>query len=195
MKKAEIIIATLSFIAIGLNLLFIPGSSVLTTLSLLTLSMFYCYFSFALFNNIRLRNVFKKEAYKITTTSRIIGAVGTGFALSLAIVGILFKFQFWPGADFNLLAGLCGLMIITVFGLIKYSKNKSEFYKRIFKRIVLIGGLGLVLLLIPKTSWVDIKYRNNPEYAAALKKAMADPNNKELWEKEELERKKMYDKH
>ena len=191
MKKGEIIIATLSLIALGLNLLLIPGGGVLTVLTLSTLSMLYMNLSFALFNGIRLRNIFKKDSYKGISTMRIIGAVGTGLALSMTIIGLLFKFQSWPGASLNLGAGLVGLLIATVIGTIKYFRNKSDFYTKIFKRIAVFGGLGLILMLIPKTTWVEIKYRNQPTYVDALKKAMAAPDNKELWDKVEVERQKM----
>lgn len=191
MKKAEIIIATLSIIALGLNLLLIPGGGVLTVLTLSTLSMIYFYLGFALFNDIKLRRIFKKDSYKEISSLRILGAVGAGFALSMTTIGFMFKFQSWPGADFNLGAGLVGLLIVTIIGAIKYSKNKSNYYIRIFKRTAILGGLGLILMLIPKTSWIELKYRNQPEYVEALKKAMADPDNKELWDNVETERQKM----
>lgn len=191
MKKFEIIIATLSIIALGLNLLLIPGGGVLTVLTLSTLSGLYMYLSFALFNEIRLRNIFKKDSFKGISTMRIVGAVGTGLALSVMTAGLMFKFQSWPGADFNLGAGLFGLLLVTVIGLIKYSKTKSDFYTRIFKRAAIFGGLGLILMLTPKTSWVELKYRNHPEYVDALKKAMADPDNNELWDNVETERQNM----
>lgn len=191
MKKAEIIILTLSIIALGLNILLIPGGGVLTVLTLSTLSVIYMYLGFALFNGIRLRNIFKKDSYKGISTMRIVGAVAAGIALSMTIIGLLFKMQSWPGASFNLGAGLFGLLIVTVIGLVKYSKNKSDFYTKIFKRVAIFGGLGLILLLTPKTSWVELKYRNHPEYVDALKKAMADPDNKKLWDNVETERQKM----
>ena len=191
MKKAEIIIATLSIIALGLNLLLIPGGGVLTVLTLSTLSMIYFYLGFALFNDIKLRRIFKKDSYKEISSLRILGAVGAGFALSMTTIGFMFKFQSWQGADFNLGAGLVGLLIVTIIGAIKYSKNKSNYYIRIFKRTAILGGLGLILMLIPKTSWIELKYRNQPEYVEALKKAMADPDNKELWDNVETERQKM----
>ncbi len=191
MKKAEIIFTTLSIIALGLNLLLIPGGGVLTVLTLSILSMIYFYLGFALFNDIRLRKIFKKDSYKEISSLRILGAVGVGLALSMTTIGLMFKFQSWPGADFNLGAGLLGLLIVTIIGLIKYSKNKSDFYTRIFKRVTILGGLGLILMFTPKTSWVELKYRNHPEYVDAFKKAMADPENKELWDNVETERQKM----
>ncbi len=191
MKKTEIIIVTLSFLALGLNLLLIPGGGLLTVLTFSILSVLYMYFGFALFNDIRLRDIFKKDSYKGISSKRIFGAIGTGFALSAMTAGLMFKFQSWPGADFYLKAGLFGLLIVTVIGLVKYYKNKSDFYTRIFKRVAIFGGLGLVLTLTPKTVFVELKYRNHPEYVDALKKAMTDPGNKELWDNVETERQKM----
>lgn len=138
-----------------------------------------------------LEKIFKKDSYENISRWRIIGAIGTGFALSATTAGLMFKFQSWPGADFNLGAGLVGLLIVTIIGLIKYSRNKSNYYTRIFKRAAIFGGLGLILMLTPKTSWIELKYRNHPEYIDALKKAMADPDNKELWDNVETERQKM----
>jgi len=191
MRRTELIFATLSIIALGLDLLLIPGGGVLTVLTLSTLSMIYFYLGFALFNDIRLRKIFKKDSYKEISSLRILGAVGAGLALSMTTIGLMFKFQSWPGADFNLGAGLLGLLIVTIIGLTKYSKNKSDYYPRIFKRAAIFGGLGLLLFLTPKTSWVELKYRNHPEYVDALKKAMANPNNKELWDNVEIDRQKM----
>lgn len=191
MKKAEIIMGALSILALGLNLLLVPGSGLLTVLTLSILSIIYYILGFALFNGIQLRNIFKKESYIDVSGLRIIGAVGTGWALSATINGIMFKFQSWPGAEISLSAGLAGLTIVVIIGTIKYSKNRSEFYTEIFKRIVIFGGLGLVLTVIPKTSWVELKYRENPDYVDAYKKAMADPDNKELRKNVEVERQKM----
>ena len=194
MKKGEIILATISIISLGLNLLLIPGGGILTVLTLSTLSMVYFYFGFALFNDIRLRKIFKKDSYKDISSLRILGAVGAGLALSMTIIGLMFKFQSWPGADNNLIAGLLGLVIVTIIGVLKYMQNKSDYYTRILKRVAIFGGLGLVIILTPKTSWIELKYRNYPDYVNAVKKSMADPDNKVLQDKADEERQKMYNK-
>jgi alcohol dehydrogenase class IV len=194
MKKGEIILATLSIIALGLNLLLIPGGGLLTVLTLSTLSMIYFNFGFALFNDIRLRKILKKDSYTDISSLRILGAVGAGLALSMTTIGLMFKFQSWPGADFNLIAGLLGLVTVTIIGVIKYMQNKSDYYTRILKRVTIFGGLGLLVFLTPKTTWIEFKYRNYPDYANAVKNSIADPDNKELQDKVGEERQKMYDK-
>jgi hypothetical protein len=191
MKKAEIIIAILSIIALGLNILLIPGGGVLTVLTVLSLSMIYFYFGFAFFNEVPLRLILKKESYNNISSLRLAGAIGAGLALSITLIGILFKFQSWPGASINLGVGLFGLLIVFIIGIIKYFKTKSSYYTRIFKRGTVFGGLALILFLIPKTTWIEIKYRDQPAFVAALKKAMATPDNKELWDNVDAERQKM----
>jgi len=191
MKKVEIILGTIAIIALLLNLLNIKGGGVLIVLSLSTISILYMYLSFALFNDIRLRNIFKKESYKGISRMRIVGAVLTGLALSITIIGLLFKFQSWPNASFNLGFGLFGLLIGLVVGLIKYKRTKSDYYTRIFKRIAIYGGLGLILMILPRETWLEIRNRNHPEYIEAVKKAWADPENQELWDKVDEERQKM----
>ncbi len=191
MKKTEITILTISIIAIALNFFLVPGGSVLTVFSLSFLATIYFYFGFALFNTIRLRNIFKKESYKDIASQRIIGAIGAGVALSITTLGVLFKLLSWPGATVNLIAGLLGIIIVLIIGTIKYFNNKSDFYLTIFKRAGLFGGLGLVLLLTPKSTFIDIKYRNHVNYANALKNSIADPTNEELHKILDEERIKM----
>lgn len=191
MKKTEIIIGAIAILALVLNLLMVPLTGVLTVVSLSLLSVFYMYFSFAFFNGIRLRHIFKKSAYEGITTMRILGSILMGFALSVTTMGILFKFQDWPLSHINLIIGLLGLTIALIVGAIKYSRTKSEYYTTLFKRIAVVGGLAVVLLLIPKETFLELRYRSHPEYIDAVKNSIADPENEGLWDKVDEEHRKM----
>jgi hypothetical protein len=193
MKKTEIIIATLAIIALVLNLMLIPGSGMLTVLSFSILAVIYFYFGLVIFNDVTVKEVLKIRSISELIALRNIGAVATGAALALTIIGLMFKIQLWPGANINLSIGLFGLAVVTILGAIKYSKSKSNYYTKIFSRVAIIGGLGLIVFLLPKTSLVEFQYRNHPAYVEAYKKAMADPNNKELWDNVQAERQKMYE--
>jgi hypothetical protein len=182
MKKFELIVGFIAILGIFLKILHIPGGSILTVLAFSTLSMFYYVFSFALFNGISLRNIFKKVSYKDTNAKRIIGAIGLGWALSAILTGVLFKLLFWSGANIQLRGGLYAIGLILPIATIFYFRNKTDYYKRIFKRIAIYGGLGLILYLMPSSTLVDIYYRNNPEYAELYKKVLTDPYNLELRE-------------
>jgi hypothetical protein len=122
MKKIEFIISVFSIIALGLNLFLIPGGAILTILALSALSVFYLYLSFVLFNDINLTKIFRKDSYKGKHPMNFVGAIVSGYVLSMTIIGILFKFQLYPGATFILEVSLAGLLILTIIGAIKYFK-------------------------------------------------------------------------
>jgi len=151
MRKFELIVGIIAIVSFLFKLLHLPGSSILLVLSFSTLSIFY-YLSFALFNGIRLKDIFKSTSYKNTNAKRIIGAVGLGFALSALIMGALFKIQLWSGGVMQLTIGLILTGLIFIIAAVFYLRNKIVFYTRVFKRIVIIGGLGLILLLTPTST-------------------------------------------
>ena len=189
MRKLETTLAALSVIVLGLNFLLVRYAAPATFLIFGIFSLFYWLFGFALFNNIPFRSIFKKDAYKETYWKRIVGAFLTGYALSIVIIGILFRFQFLPGGKFLLLFGFCCLSIILLIAIAKYEKTKSLLYTRVIKRIIIIGGLGLFLYFLPSNTLVDIKYRNFPEYAEALKNTLNYPSGITTAEKIELDEK------
>jgi hypothetical protein len=194
MKKFELIFVTLGLVSILLNLFLIPFANLFMLLSLSILSVFYLYFSFAFFNGIQLRNIFKKVAYKDVSALRIVGAIGTGIALSQTIIGLIFKFNEWPGAFVMMSVGLSGFLVVAIVGFIQFTKNKIDYYRNIFKRIALFGGLTLILVVLPSNLMFEFKYRNYPTYIEAYKKFIENPTNKELSDKVAAERRKVFNR-
>jgi len=185
MRKLEIALCIASFVSIKWDLLFLlPGGSLLVILFLTLSSMFYFWFGFALFNDIRLREIFKKESYFGIRSNKILGGILTGWLMSFIILGILFKIMSWTGATILLTFGIIGSIIILIIGFLKYSK--SLFYKGIFKRVILISTISIVLFIIPTEVVMRVKHRDNPAYAEALIKAGKEPDNMEA--QKELER-------
>ena len=189
MKKFEIIVGSIAVFGIFLKILHIPGGSILIGVAVMTLSIFYYVFSFAIFHGIKLRNIFKKVSYTDTNAKRIIGAIGLGWGISLIIIGGEFKLELWQGAEIQLVTGLLFTGIILLIAIFFYFRNKVEYYKRIFKRILIYGGLGLILYLIPATTFLELYYGSNPYYTEHpdfekhYKKMLAEPYNSELREK------------
>src|SRR4051812_16939260 len=105
MKLTERILISLTVLGVLLKLLLIPGASIIFLISIVLLWGLYFVFGFALFNNIRLRNIFKGKSYAHTNALRITGAACTGIVLSMLLNGILFKILHWPGAQVMLLSG------------------------------------------------------------------------------------------
>lgn len=155
MKKTELILLIISVIGIGLKLLHLPGSGPLIVLGLSIISIFYLYLSFALFNDISFGGIFKKESYTNVSFQRILGAIGVGIALSIICIGAMFRIMHWPGSIPMIGMGLSILLIACIVGLVKYLKNKSEYYTRIFVRAGVIGLTGLVLMLVPSEKPVN----------------------------------------
>jgi hypothetical protein len=174
-----------------MNLFLIPGGGIATVLTLFILTSIYFYLGFALFNGIRFRQIFKKESFKGISNLKMVGAVGTGFSLSMIIIGILFFIQSWPDPKASIIMGLTLILIIMTISLFKYWKTRSKYYKNILIRIVIIASIGLVVLFIPRTKYIEFKFRDHPAYLEAYKKAIADPQNEILWENVDKERQKI----
>lgn len=189
MKRTEIILASIAFLGLITGLFWIPFSSELLILSLSALSILYLWFSFALLNGIRLRDVGKKQSFAAISGRRIAISIVAGISFSIAVIGLMFKFMRWPNAHQMLLMGVVPLVVIGSISIIKFISTKDAYYKKMLIRIGIIGGLSIAFMVAPYF-WFDLKYRDFPEYRAAVKATDADPENKALQQKEQEE----YDK-
>ena len=162
MKKAESIFSVFILLGIILKLFDVPGNSIILILSFSSLAVIYFNFGFLFFNDIRLRDIFKRESYKKVTAKRTVGAIATGIALSLILIGILFK------------------------TLVLRKDRKSRFYKKIYTRTLIIGLFGIIAYLIPFDLLIDLYYDDKPEVAEIMKEVMKDPYNEE--NQEELDK-------
>ena len=195
MKKTELILILLALIALIMKLMYLPGSLILIVLSLPTLSLFYFYLGFAFFNGIGFRKILKRESYKGISTQRIIIGIGTGFALNIAAIGVLFKIQSYSGASMILFISLFGLGILMIFSVIKMRENTDNYYANIFKRVASFGAICVFFIAMPSKTWLDLNYPNNPEYVQAILEVEANPNDQELQDKVKEENEKMYDEY
>lgn len=180
MKKLETILGLSVLIAIVLKINLLPFGSILLMLSILILAIIYYPLGFALFNEIRLTQIFKKTSYKGLTALRIIGSILAGSSFSLICAGVLFKLNFWSGAQNILFLGLISTLIILILVLIKYFKTKSNFYKQLLIRILIIGGIGLITNLVSDLTIIKIQYRNHPDYIKAYELYKSNPQDELL---------------
>lgn len=74
------------------------------------------------------------------------------FSSSVAIIGILFKIEHWPGHDIMIMLGCTTLLILLpVISIIKSKKPEVKIFNgRLVVRIVLISALGFFLNVAPK---------------------------------------------
>lgn len=191
MKKAELIIGIIALLGVSLHILNVPGGSTLTVLSTLTLSFLYLPLGIFLFNNVKLSRIGKKESYNGLNAFKQVSFVFVGMGLQILVLGILFKIMNWSGADIMNLSGIFALIFVLVLSVIAFINGPRQFFLKIVKRVIVYGGLAILLAFMPKYSLLDIKYREYPEFAAALKAYNEDPDNAELNKKKDEELEKM----
>ncbi len=191
MRKLEKIFIVLILLgAIG-SLNRIEQSNLIFLIGCTLLSMLYFFLSFALFNNVTFRNIFKSSSF--TSVGRVVGSIGLGIALSICIIGIQFKFLVLEGSDSMLIIGNT-LLIFTgiVAATLLFMRNKHQpgFYIRIFKRLIPVLLMGLLSLMVSGEYIVDIRYRNNPKLAELIKQSLDGPYDQELYNKIQEEKAK-----
>lgn len=192
MKTTERILVSLFFIGVILLFTTIPGRAITLFLPGFLVSIIYFNFGFILFNEIPLKGLFKKENYENISGGQMVIAVVTGIGLSFAIIGVLFKLQHLPGASMMLFVGVFLSMVSTLLSIVNKGKLQQGFIKRVLQRIVLFGGMSLVLLMIPAKTWIEWEYQDHPELKAVLIQLQDDPGNAFLLKKEQELRDKIY---
>jgi hypothetical protein len=180
MKLTEKILIALAALLAILKFLIVPGSGIFMVLVFCLLSSLYFYCGFALFNNIRLRLIFKKDSYKEISTGRIIGGIALGLSLSFSIIGFLFIAQHWPGASFHLIISISSGIVILIISLIKFFKTKASYYKNALRRISVSTTISIILFVVPVKYFIEIKYRNHPKYIEAYNLWIENPNDPEI---------------
>jgi uncharacterized protein len=177
MKLTEKILAGLGLLGIILKLMLIPGGSIVFLLGIQLLSIVYFIFGFALFNKIRLRNIFKGDSYAHTNVMRIIGGVCTGLCLSVLLTGIMFKILLWPGAAPMLIIGLVPGAVILVIAFIKLLTTKNSYYTGVMIRMGAALLISMILCAVSNVTLVKIYHRDNPAYIELYEKLQQDPDN------------------
>lgn len=150
MKKIEQIFIAGSVVGLLMSLFDIPLYSLIVSLSFMTLALIYFYLGFALFNNIRFRNILKAESYKGLGPWRISVAIGTGIALSDLTVGFMFTILDYPMARSLLTFGLVLTAIMLLLASVRNAKEKDRFYRNIILRCAVFIVIGSVFMLLPE---------------------------------------------
>lgn len=167
----EKLFVVLSAIGLVLKFSFSAGGAILLLLSLNMLILLYFFFS---------AFYFKQGTFSITK----VGFPGAaGFAFSIACVGILFKFMYWPGAAQMLLMGIVATAIVVTYSTQMRSRNREDVVKSNYFRIIGERGMIIVLLCsvlftIPDVTLIRFEYRQDPKLAELMVAYLKDPDNK-----------------
>jgi len=183
MKKTELILIVIVIVSILLSIVNLPGGVLFTTLSILSLSGLYFYLGLFLFNGIPLKGIFKKSSYKGLSVVRILGTMFLGLVYAALLIGILFKFNYWPGGHFLLLTGINLLILSIIVLFLKTLLSKTVFYKKYLFQSIAFLVVAVAFYFIPFGYIERIKFRNNPEILAVVEALSKDINNQALWDK------------
>lgn len=184
MKLAEKIFAVAALAGLVLMFMIVSSGLTLFLVSLLTLSGIYFAFGFLLFNNIRLRDVTKKETFANLTVIRIVFGAITGIAMSIICVGALFKLLNFPGAGEMLMIGVAITLLTSIAAIILKSKVSAG---AILTRTIIFGAVGIILVFTSTLSIIKFQYRDHPAYVEAYTQYIENPRDESLWEKQKLE--------
>jgi hypothetical protein len=172
MKKTEKTLIALIVIGQLMRLFDMVGGSLISLTATLLLTILYVFFGFALFNDIRFREIFRKGSLGIGR--REIGlSILFGVALGISITGVVFKLQIFTEANIVLSIGIA-LVAISLAILAKKFK-KTRLYSQTIVRTMIIGGISIVLLATPINWLVDVYYFRDPDQAEIIKDRLRNP--------------------
>ena len=175
MKRAEIILGGLIVLFMTLRLFYaFPYMNIAIILLTMVLSITYLFLGFAFLNKVRLRNIFKKDAYNGISALRILGTIFTGFVLSQICIYSLFKYMRWPYGNQGLVIALNMLLVILVIVVIKLIISKKRFYMIFLIRLMIFVFLGIFMFFFPDETILEMKNRNDPEYIEAEKERIKE---------------------
>lgn len=169
--KIERIYLLLFVIAIIMKLLHIAGAdeTLVLTLGSLAIGYFFCGFYLFSVGNIRTQNI-------------LISILAGGF-LSIPLMGILFKLQYWEGAGILSLYGTMFSSVILMVVLIMLVTGASEklkvYYRNMAIRSSILFVLSFTLLLTSFDTLLSIQYWDDPQLARLKAVYYRHPDNPE----------------
>ncbi len=187
MRLVEKILAIGVLISLILKFNLIQGGEVFLMWSTMVLTIIYYPFGFLFFNQIRLRDIFKKVAYKHVTAFTIILSIITGIGLSTTCIGSLFKLFHFSGANEMLTVGLITIFVVSLESVVLLIRKNAMDSKFLLIRTGTIGSIGIVLLFLTEIDLVKIQFRNHPAYIKAYTEYLKNPIDEESLRKKELE--------
>lgn len=129
----------------------------------------YGAFGFAIFTDIPIQNIFKKTAYSGVSTAKILISI---------LVGLIIAFYVYFKWQVNGFAGPFSLLILhiaTIVAMVAVFTKAKIMAKRALYRLGVATLLFVVVKVLPTYYFLEIKYRNHPQYIEAVKKLETNP--------------------
>lgn len=177
MRKFERILWVLLLLAILGKLVPVPFNGVVITVAVLSLSVLYFLFGFAVFSKIGFRNIFKKNSYEHLKFVDILLCVLTGMAFQSLTSGMLFQLQYWPGANVMAFAGLVTTLPFLIVATIMLRTQNRYVYLGMLKRGLPLFSLTMFLYLTPVEKKLKIFKVNHLEIEQQILNDAKEANN------------------
>ena len=149
----------LSILGLTFKLLLWKGGDFLLIISLTLLSVIYffgSYFQRAL--------VLRRREYPVTiSVATTLLKIFSGIAFSTVIIALLFKLLFWNGSFVMLIAGIVATGCILLWAFITSKSLTEPSETAVFRRGIIILGLGTVALLTSSTTIYSVFHRDDPQ--------------------------------
>ena len=170
--KTERVFAILFLFTLFLKLQNIPFASVLYVMTLSTLSVLYFMAGSYFFSDVQ----FKRQKLPLSIVS--------GISLAIALIGLEFKMQFWPGTTVLLLIGCIAAPAIAIISYYLRSKDSGDlvkYYSNMVLRSSIIGSLCWLFMFTPDGAIIRYKYQDDPEYARLYTLHVENPGNNDYF--------------
>lgn len=178
MKKVEgiglIIISALLFQRIFVGMGFYVMLRILLTL----LSIFYMWFGFFLFNDLKMSDLFFRQKRKNLSRTRVFSSIFSGFLYSYCLITLMFVISFYSGMHTMIIIALLlnlALLFYSYYQL-QSQPTHNKYYRQYFIRSSVFAVLFLSLWLVPREEKLNILFRDHPSFIEAYKNYQENPD-------------------
>ena len=175
MKRFELLLFTLSVLAVSSLLLRFSGGVYFTQFGLSLLAMFYFLCGFILLGGIPYQDIFRNSSFSRLNRLEMLYLVLSSLVLAFLLTAIQLKLLLYTGSDFMLGISLGVSLFILVAGLLLHKWMQKLLLKRVLLRISVYASVSLLLLITPAFSLIDQYYGKNTELAQIRKQIWDNP--------------------
>lgn len=190
MKKIEFALISMCVLSFIFRLFNNHIGSIVLTFFFLALIAFYLFLSFAYFNDVTFKGLFKKSSYKGIKRIRIFSGILAGFMLALFNYSIFAILERIPGGFVTIYLFSIPMTALIIVFLIKAIK-KSSFHSKAIFRLIPVFIISLFIFTLPRPTFIKLKHSEYPDYVDAYTKYMANPEDSTCYKNYIIEERRM----
>ena len=181
MKKVEITGLILILVLILFRLFGGMQLHVTLRVIMVLISIFYMWFGFFLFNEVKLKDLISKKRRRTFTTPQIASSILAGFIYSLSFITLVHVLEFYRGMNFLTVFSLLLNLFLILAGLFytRYKKEYAAFFQQFTKRSIFYVLLFGFVWIVPIEKKLHVLYKEHPRFIEAYIAHMEDPDDPE----------------